>query len=159
MSADINCGLNCSSPSDPRVAAVCGVIGAVSGCNVDDVAKKRWLRMYWGSDDQCNEGFWPKEWPGIMEQVLCCDASEKAGCNAPGSAAPTVRCFGTASFFWSGSCSGRTANYSVCAVSQDHADQEAASASSVSFHLLGGPPKAMGTEIVSAQEESRASQL
>ena len=121
MSADINRGLNCSSPSDPRVAAVCGVIGAVSGCNVDDVAKKRWLRMYWGSDDQCNEGFWPKEWPGIMEQVLCCDASEKTTCNAPGSAAPAVRCFETALNYSSGPCSNQMTTYSVCAVNQEAA--------------------------------------
>lgn len=124
QSADVNCGLDCSSPAD-MVSTVCGLIAGLSACGADDVAAKRWVRAYWGSDDRCNEGLLPRRFPGGVEQLLCCSANDRPACNAPGAAPPVVKCLRTATTFSSGPCSGQTAAYSVCAVNQSRADQDA----------------------------------
>ena len=139
LSADVNCALNCTSPTDWHVGAVCAVMNGYSMCGIDDIASKRWVRGYWGSDDACNEGLWPRQWPGIMEQVLCCASSGKLGCNAPGAAPPAVKCFQTGTTFSSGTCAGRSTSYSVCAVNQSRADAKALALSMV--RSLNKPPR------------------
>lgn len=131
LSADINCGINCVSPPDERVAAVCVVMSVYSVCSADDVAARRWVRGYWGSDEACNEGLWARQWPGIMEQVLCCASSGQPGCNAPGAAPPAVKCFQTSTTYTSGVCAGRSTSYSVCAVNQSRANEKALAVSKV----------------------------
>ena len=126
LSADINCGVNCVSPTDQGVAAVCLVISLYSVCGKDDVAAKRWVRGYWASDDACSEGLTPKPLPGVLERLLCCASSGQPGCNAPGAAPPAVKCFQTSTTFSSGVCAGRSTSYSVCAVNQSRANGKAA---------------------------------
>jgi hypothetical protein len=67
-------------------------------------------------------------WPGIMEQTWCCPSNSPSGCNAPGAPPPTVKCYKTSTSFSSGICAGRSASYSICAVSQIRADQRASRA-------------------------------
>ena len=102
------------------------MISVFSVCEADDVAAKRWVRGYWGSDDACSEGLTPKPLSGVMEQLLCCASSGQPGCNAPGAAPPAVKCFQTGTTFSSGTCAGRSTSYSVCAVNQSRANEKAA---------------------------------
>jgi hypothetical protein len=128
-SADVNCGLNCTSPRPPSFDKACIFMFSTSACSAEDIAAKRWVRMYWsdtGSETLCNEGIWPMKQPGILEQVFCCASQGKLGCNAPGAAAPPIKCFKTSSTFPSGTCANKTTTYSVCAVNQTRANQKAA---------------------------------
>jgi hypothetical protein len=131
LKADVNCGLNCTNPSNLQVESIrrtCEVIQATSACSSDDIASKRWVRAYWGSDESCDEGTVPRKWPGIMEQFWCCPAYGSSGCNAPGAPVPILKCYKSSTSFSSGACAGRSASYSICSQNQGRADEKAATA-------------------------------
>jgi hypothetical protein len=138
FSADVNCGINCTSPVAQPFVQTCNNIRSASGCSAADIDAKRWVRIYWadvGSERNCNEGIQPMKAPGIMQQLFCCAGTQS--CNKPGAAVPPIKCFQTSTTFPTGTCANKTATYSVCAVNQERANQKAAAVTSeLSPHQL-----------------------
>jgi hypothetical protein len=127
----MSCSLNCTDVSDQKLVQACsiytGSLRQAAGkdlCSKDDVLAGRWVKMYWGSDKECGEGYVSKVVPGKVEDYTCCSSSQQ--CNAPEAIPPPIKCFETTSNFLAGYCSGKTARFSVCAVSQARADERAA---------------------------------
>ena len=140
LSASYNCSLNCTNPNDVRVGAACAVKTGLNTlspgtpiCSDADVLAGRWVKLYWDSNDDCNEGYDPTWMPGIMREKTCCTTSQQ--CNAPGATPPSIKCFRTTSSYSAGFCAGKTARYSVCAVSQTRADERAAKLAKVKKYM------------------------
>ncbi len=136
LSASLNCSLNCTDPSDPRVAAACALNKGLSLiapnssiCSSADILAGQWVKVYFPSDDDCEEGFDPSWWPGILKEKLCCSASQ--ACNAPGAIPPSNKCFSTKFSPSAGYCAGKSSSLFVCATSQARANEKAAKAAQV----------------------------
>ena len=136
-----NCSFDCTNPSGDSQIRACYLKSAITNisylnkgsnksiCSGADVLAGRWVKLYWGSDEECAEGYNPKLWPGILEEHSCCSSSQQ--CNAPGAAPPSIKCFGIKSSPSAGYCAGKTASFSICSVSQARADERAAKATQV----------------------------
>jgi hypothetical protein len=127
----MNCAVNCTDPKDQRLVPACsiynGSLRQAAGkdlCSNDDIRYGRWVKMYWGTEQECGEGYIPQVVPGKIEEYTCCSASQQ--CNAPAAMPPAIKCFNIESSFSAGYCQGKTASFSICAVSQTRANERAA---------------------------------
>jgi hypothetical protein len=132
----LKCSINCTNPQGEGLVRACELKTSIetisypsnrlnkSICSGTDVLAGRWVKVYWGSDEECGEGYVPKLYPGFIENRTCCSSSQR--CNAPGATPPSIKCFGIKSSPTSGYCTGKTASFSVCAASQTRADERAA---------------------------------
>ena len=135
------CSLQCTDPRGEGTVRACDLKTYIetlsypsnrlnkSICSSNDVLAGRWVKVYWGSDEECGDGYVPALYPGLIENRTCCSSSQQ--CNAPGATSPSNKCFGIKSSPSSGYCSGKTANFSICAVSQTRADERAANFATV----------------------------
>ena len=144
----ISCGVNCSNTAE-SVQQICAIfaflqkIGLAPPCTEQDRKVNRWVRVYWGSDEQYDIGFSPVVWPDLLKEWLRC-ASD--GCNRPGAAPPPTSCFTRASVPTDGYCAGRTFVYRVCSTGQEQADSAAGIITQVTiFHSAATFHRAAGT--------------
>lgn len=120
----VNCSLNCSAGT-VMAERTCGVfdflksLGLKPPCSEYDIKIGNWVRVFWGSSEDCPDSVTPVLWPGILNELMCCKSD---GCNLPNMRPPSVQCLATASALSSGYCAGRTLVYRVCSAQEDIAD-------------------------------------
>ncbi len=103
-------------------------------CSNTSVLAGRWVRLYWGVDFDCGEGYQRDVFPGIVKEQLCCSGSQQ--CNAPGAAPPSIKCFTAKISPAVGYCAGKASNVSVCASSQTRANEKAAKVAKVLMNTM-----------------------